>query len=266
MGWSIFSRHGGPFKKWWMDERRENIPIQIDTLPDQLPFNDYYTLVFIRINQINIERLRNQFMQNIEGQVHVQCVNHRLPLITSMEQNKKCACGRKDHYRCSEFNCDVYQCKKCFDSIELNDNNDVTFIPSVTRVSSNDNNSNRNNNNEEQQSDDNFSINSNIGSTISSENEFEEPFDHEEQLRQFLDENNHTEDEGGNDHFEDFLITANEPDEFDINVNDEIEEENHLPEDICLQRLVPTTNVGDSARTIVEETIYGGSFGKNYYF
>ena len=66
-------------------------------------------------------------------------------------------------------------------------------------MSSNDNDSNRNNNNEEQQSDDNYSINSNIGSTISSENEFEEPFDHEEQLRQFLDENNHTEDEGGND-------------------------------------------------------------------
>jgi predicted GIY-YIG superfamily endonuclease len=257
----IYSRHGGAFKKWWMDERRQNIPIQIDTLPDQLPFNDNYTLVFIRINQFNIEKLRNQFMQNIGGQVHVQCANHRLPLITSMDRNKKCACGRKDHYRCSEFNCDVYLCKKCFDTIELNDNNDVTFISSVTRESSNDNNSNTNNINEE--NDDNISINSNIDSIISSEDELQEPFDHEEQLRQFLDENNHTEDEGGTDQFEDFLITSNEPDEFDIlDVNDEFEEENQLPEDIFLQGLIPTTNAGDSARTIVEETTYGGSFGK----
>ena len=68
---TIYSRHGGTFKKWWMDERRQNVPIQIDALPRQLPYGQIFTLIYVRIHQVDTERLRNEFLTNIGGQVHV---------------------------------------------------------------------------------------------------------------------------------------------------------------------------------------------------
>ena len=39
----IYSRHGGAFKIWWIDERRQNIPIQIDCLFQLFFQNNYST-------------------------------------------------------------------------------------------------------------------------------------------------------------------------------------------------------------------------------
>ena len=106
------SRHGDKsFPKWWTDKRTlTQQPIQIEDTPNScnLSYHDNYTLVYVRLEDIDLTSIRDQFLTNIGGQVHVQCENHRMPLIASMDRANKCACGKKDHFRCSVFNCDVF--------------------------------------------------------------------------------------------------------------------------------------------------------------
>jgi hypothetical protein len=86
----VFSRHSGDhFSKWWFDERKQNQPIQIEGLPS-LPYNDTYTLVYVRIDDIDISSMRNEFLKSLGGQNHVQCLEHQLPLIASMNRENKC--------------------------------------------------------------------------------------------------------------------------------------------------------------------------------
>jgi hypothetical protein len=124
----IISRHGGPFfSKWWLDERFQNQPIQIDLLPDNLPYNDNYTLVCVQVEDIDIETMCNKFLTSLGGQINVQFAKHHLPLIMSMDRKDECACGKKNYYRCCEFNCDVFLCKRCF---EDKSQNTTMYIPS----------------------------------------------------------------------------------------------------------------------------------------
>ena len=243
----IYSRHGGIFPMWWMDERMQNVPIQIENFPCNLPYNDDYTLVFVRVQQKDIETIRNQFLTNIGGQVHVQCANHRLPLIVSTDRTNKCSCGKKEKYRCCEFNCDIFLCSKCFES---KNQNITTYIesphlPTFTET-----------NNSFLDADD--TNNNNDGDSLNS-SELDEAVNPESELEEYLNEieqNKYIEDEGA-DNFDDFVMTSNDPD-IDL-VNDDVGNKND--QNLDLTSNLPTTNAGELALTIVHETTYAGTFG-----
>ena len=91
----IYSRHGSFYNGWWFDDREMNVPIQLDNLPDTLPYNDKYLFCYVRVNNPDMLRFRDQFLENLGGQSHVQCSRHKLPLIASTTQSNKCQCGRK---------------------------------------------------------------------------------------------------------------------------------------------------------------------------
>ena len=70
---AVMSRHGSLFySKWWCDEKSEEMPIKINSLPRNLTFNDNYTLTYVQIEDPDTEPLREQFLKNIEGQVYVK--------------------------------------------------------------------------------------------------------------------------------------------------------------------------------------------------
>ena len=111
----IISRHGGPFlSKWWLDELYQYQTIQIEILPENLPYIDNHTVVYVKIQDTDVKTMCDQFLINIVGRVHVQCVEHRLPLISSMDIRNKCECGKKYHYRCCEFHCNFSHEKDVF--------------------------------------------------------------------------------------------------------------------------------------------------------
>ena len=113
----IFSRHGGSqFPLWWCDEKRQNLPIQLETLPEELPYNETYVLAYVRREDTLSSEVRNEFLQNLGGQVHVHCEEHDLPLIISSERTNKCKCGRKEYLRCCELFCKTNICKRCLTS------------------------------------------------------------------------------------------------------------------------------------------------------
>ena len=125
----VYSRHGGPFyNKWWMSKRKDEVPIQVDNeFYRRLPTNDSYTFVYVRMEDTNVEEIRDEFMKNIGGQTHVKCAEHRCPLIASMTRNHKCACGRKEFFRCCNYKCKAYLCKNCFKTKSVST---TTFVAS----------------------------------------------------------------------------------------------------------------------------------------
>ena len=68
------------------------------------------------------------------GQKHIFCRKHQLPLISSskcdgkcsvIDNNNKMSCGKKEMPCCSEFNCQVRNCKKWYDTY---DEHTITYI------------------------------------------------------------------------------------------------------------------------------------------
>ena len=78
---------------------------------------------------------------------------------------------KKDIYRCSNFNCDVFLCRKCFDDIPLNGLTETTYIQSTPSNNIDDDESNGSPKNDEDDS-----INS---------SELEEPYYDEEAFSNF---------------------------------------------------------------------------------
>ena len=69
----IYSRHrGAQFHSWWYDEKNQAVPIKVDEVPNNLLDFQNYTLVYVRINEIDIDSIRNQFLKSLGGQTHVQ--------------------------------------------------------------------------------------------------------------------------------------------------------------------------------------------------
>ena len=125
--WSgiVFSRHHGSYNGWWFDEKEMKTPIQLDHLPENLPYNDKYTVAYVRVDNHDIQKIRDKFLQNIGGQTHVQCSRHKLPLIASSTRSNKCPCGKKEFYRCCNLSCNTFLCKKCYESMDINS---ISFV------------------------------------------------------------------------------------------------------------------------------------------
>eukprot|EP00957_Ditylum_brightwellii_P195122 14867516-Ditylum_brightwellii.AAC.1 len=90
---------------------------------DEENWGDFLIFItaFVKIEDLDMDKLRGAFLRNIGGQTHVQCGVHKLPLIApTARENKYSGCGRQDHMRCCEFNCDVFLCNRCFNGKQHN--------------------------------------------------------------------------------------------------------------------------------------------------
>ena len=72
----------------------------------------------------DMEKLRNEFMRYIGGQIQVQCSEHKLSLIVNKSSMEKCymhlndrleCCNRKLYYKCPTLGCKIGLCKRCYD-------------------------------------------------------------------------------------------------------------------------------------------------------
>ena len=71
----------------------------------------------MRIQSKDMTLYRNDFMKYIGGQSHVQCREHRLPMIWSSDRFNKCACTNQERYMCAQFDCNICICYQCFDKL-----------------------------------------------------------------------------------------------------------------------------------------------------
>ena len=97
----IYSRHGGCYKKWWLQERVDNkrsLPISID-FDIELDEDSLITVVYVRTHSDNnIEKLSTKLLRYIGGQTHMICHKHKVPLISIPDRKLKYSCGRYEHF------------------------------------------------------------------------------------------------------------------------------------------------------------------------
>ena len=87
VGWKgeVFSRNGLSFNSFWYQNRNLYFPIKIH-LPAKLDLGKDYKYVYVLRENTNIESYRSEYLRLIGGQSHVQCQEHKLPLIVSFDK------------------------------------------------------------------------------------------------------------------------------------------------------------------------------------
>ena len=80
----------------------------------------------MKIEKLDMESLKNQFLKSIGGQSHVLCSVHKLPLIPSFERSSKCSeCDRKEYFTCCDITCTSHLCRRCF---EMKDTRNINYV------------------------------------------------------------------------------------------------------------------------------------------
>ena len=96
----VYSRHGGVFKKWWLQEKigkNKKFPTQID---GSVEFNkdSSVTVAYIRLHNNNIlQKISSELLQYIGGQSHMICHKHKIPLVPIPDRKIKYICGHFEH-------------------------------------------------------------------------------------------------------------------------------------------------------------------------
>lgn len=226
----VYSRHGGSkHKKWWFFSRHNKLSVHVD---GQFDFRSQgkVTLAYVRCDVLSFEKYKKDFLSYIGGRNNIFCQIHHSPLIASTTRDLLCSrCGnKKEFYKCCTFNCKICLCKDCLNSCDQRVPN---YVSEDANVSTNDENGVRFHNNTRGDDDnvrtieeDDESISS---STVDGDENSEISFD-----------------DLFNDNFEDFLISADDP---DLAYGDD---HDYIAVD---DEQIPTTNAAEEAFHIRDE-------------
>ena len=81
----------------------------------------------MKLDELDEQLFKLKFLQLLGGQVHVQYVYHKLPLIVSQGKNK-CFCKKRQEYLCCSISlCEICICKKYFTNY---DEEEINYISS----------------------------------------------------------------------------------------------------------------------------------------
>ena len=145
----VFARHGKQYKSWWFQNRNDFIRRQLDedeNITSFLSPHQSYTLMFCRLDNPDVDSLRDEYLQYLGGQALCKCVDHKLSLVRSFEKVCKCnICNeRYEFYRCPSINCNNCICKNCYRSMERNNENNPVYIGDSEQINTNHEESNEN--------------------------------------------------------------------------------------------------------------------------
>ena len=251
-----YSRHGGKsHKKWWYFSRFDKMSIQHTGEP-KFAANVKLTLAYGKPQTQKVEKYKKEFMTYIGGKKNIYCDVHKCPLIASTQRASLCVkCKRKkEYFTCCSLNCQTCLCKTCADSFDLSI---PIFLPdeSVNELNTESERSidvsndwDTNTNNIDIDMDANVNMNTHMDTDIEdlSDDELIEPcrtdsIEDEESLERYQVEDILNDEDDFDDNFEDFVVSAEEPDSY--------HEESHefFPTDT-----IPTTDTGERAQIIIE--------------
>ena len=85
-GWNreVLSWHSLSFKLFWYQNRGSNFPIK-SHLPTKLDLGKAYEYVYVLCGKTDTESYQSEYFSLIGEQSHVQCQEHKLPLIVSFD-------------------------------------------------------------------------------------------------------------------------------------------------------------------------------------
>ena len=110
----------------WHQKRKDNICCVLSPF-DNLQDNVAYVLGYLRMKKTDVTSIKEEYMQYLGGQRHVNCEEHNLPLIVSVKKKEKCSCCDRGVYLTwPKHECSANLCKKCFEKLDRNDRYTVT--------------------------------------------------------------------------------------------------------------------------------------------
>jgi len=125
---TLFARHGGPFRSWFMTSTDEEEFLYSDD-HEFARFSPKWTFaMYVNTNVPDVEELRREFLSYTGGQCLVQCRHHNMPLIVvgtkTFSSDRRCpglpggsGCGKKLYYKCPKKGCDACLCRDCLQSV-----------------------------------------------------------------------------------------------------------------------------------------------------
>ena len=251
-----YSRHGGKrHNKWWYFSRFDKMSIQ-HTGDPEFDANAKLTLAYGKSETQKVDKYKKDFMTYIGGKKNLYCDVHKCPLIASTQRESLCVkCKqKKEYFTCCSLSCRTCLCKTCADSFDPSIPNFVQEEAANELDAGSERDvdvSNDRDTNANMDIDTDTNVNMDMFQDIEdlSDDELIEPYrtdsvEDEELLEPYqvgtVQDILNNEDDF-NDNFEDFVVTADEPDSY--------HEENHefFPTDT-----IPTTDTGEKAQTIIE--------------
>ena len=237
----VYSRHGTDFNLYWYQHNLSQYPIKKERR-ELLKTGEEFILVYVRSDhEDDLNSTRNQYLRLIGGQSHIQCREHRCPLVASYEKNLKCNCLKNAKYRCSIDHCNTKICQNCFNAF---DSNIINYIPNST-TTTNDNDNENNLHNDETSHSDTSSSNHSFVYNNEEYNDIPQPTNEEINL-------------------DNFVITSND---HEINVDDldmllDLDNSDTDEDDDTFihSEFIPTTNAGEVPTQVIEKVKYGFKF------
>ena len=153
----VFARHGGYHNLWWYQKRSDYIRTQVDNIENKLRVDGTYILVYCKAEDIDVNAMRDEYLQYIGGQHKAKCTIHQQSLVQSLNKKVRCSNCNADfeYYTCPLLNCNTCICRSCWNNIDDNgppqllqcnddndvesDNDDDTSVESNVSTSSNSN-------------------------------------------------------------------------------------------------------------------------------
>ena len=75
-----------------------SIPIQVDIHSPELCENGIHIAVYVKCDNFSIIEISNELLRYIEGQTHIVCATHNLPMITVPDRKATCACWEMSYF------------------------------------------------------------------------------------------------------------------------------------------------------------------------
>ena len=135
----IYSRHYNMmYTSWWHQKRKDNICCALSPFGN-LQDNVAYILGYVRVKKTDVTSIKEEYMQHLGGQCHVNREEHDLPLIVSVKKKENVLFVTEVYiYTCPKHECSANICKKFFEELDRNDHYTVTPEGKKEDICSND--------------------------------------------------------------------------------------------------------------------------------
>ena len=91
-----YCRHGGRFKEWWSQKRREEPVRVVNVCNDVLQHWDL--CIYVRRKGVDVTQFRDEYLKHMGGQSQVVCGEHGFPVPIHSFKGDKCYFLMDDEY------------------------------------------------------------------------------------------------------------------------------------------------------------------------
>ena len=124
----IYAHHCNIMYTSWQHQKRKDNACYVLSPFDNLQDNVAYVLGYVRMKKTDVTAIKEEYMQYLGGQCHVNCEEHIIFHLQFLWKRKKNVLVVTEVYilTCPKHECRANLFKKCFEKLDRNDSYTVT--------------------------------------------------------------------------------------------------------------------------------------------